>query len=126
MTLNEIKAILPIKTTGVSSKIIFITKFLKMIGADNDEYIEVTLRPFKNKIASCDETEEDEERTGGQRMTTIEVSKTAEILLKRIVGSRLGSGSGSGLHLMCDCMIEHLIHEEARRLGVTDDDLREA
>ena len=63
MTLNEIKAILPIKTTGVSSKIIFITKFLKMIGADNDEYIEVTLRPFKNKIASCDETKEDEERT---------------------------------------------------------------
>ena len=36
MTLNEIKAILPIKTTGVSSKIIFITKFLKMIGAEND------------------------------------------------------------------------------------------
>ena len=65
MTLNEIKAILPIKTTGVSSKIIFITKFLKMIGADNDEYIEVTLRPFKNKIASCDETKEDEERTEG-------------------------------------------------------------
>ena len=63
MTLNEIKAILPIKTTGVSSKIIFITKFLKMIGAENDEYIEVTLRPFKNKIASCNETEEDEERT---------------------------------------------------------------
>ena len=63
MTLNEIKAILPIKTTGVSSKIIFITKFLKMIGAENDEYIEVTLRPFKNKIADCDEAEEDEERT---------------------------------------------------------------
>ena len=63
MTLNEIKAILPIKTTGVSSKIIFITKFLKMIGAENDEYIEVTLRPFKNKIAACDETEEDEEMT---------------------------------------------------------------
>ena len=63
MTLNEIKAILPIKTTGVSSKIIFITKFLKMIGAENDEYIEVTLRPFKNKIASCDEAEKDEERT---------------------------------------------------------------
>ena len=62
MTLNEIKAILPIKTTGVSSKIIFITKFLKMIGAENDEYIEVTLRPFKNKIAACDEAEEDEER----------------------------------------------------------------
>ena len=53
----------------------------------------------------------------------IELSKTAEILLKRIVESRLGSGSGSGLHLMCDCMIEHLIHEEARRLKVTDQDL---
>lgn len=60
MVLNEITAIMPIKTTGVSSKIIFITKFLKMIGAENDEYIEVTLRPFKNKIAAC---EEDEERT---------------------------------------------------------------
>ena len=58
MVLNEIKAILPIKTTGVSSKIIFITKALKMIGAENDEYIEVTLRPFKNKIAACDEDEE--------------------------------------------------------------------
>ena len=56
-------------------------------------------------------------------MTTIELSKTAEILLKRIVESRLGSGSGSGLSLMFDCMEEHLIHEEARRLGVTDQDL---
>ena len=56
-------------------------------------------------------------------MTTVELSKTAETLLKRIVESRLGSGSGSGLHLMCDCMIEHLIHEEARRLGITDQDL---
>ena len=63
MTLNEITAITPIKTTGISSKIIFITKFLKMIGAENDEYIEVTLRPFKSKIAACEETEEDEERT---------------------------------------------------------------
>lgn len=63
MALNEITAIMPIKTTGISSKIIFITKFLKMIGAENDEYIEVTLRPFKNKIAACDEAEEDEERT---------------------------------------------------------------
>lgn len=61
MTLNEITAIMPIKTTGVSSKIIFITKFLKMIGAENDEYIEVTLRPFKNKIPTI-EIEEDEER----------------------------------------------------------------
>ena len=80
MTLSEITAIMPIKTTGVSSKIIFITKFLKMIGAENDEYIEVTLRPFKNKtpeeqasllatkcndevIARNAETEEGEERT---------------------------------------------------------------
>ena len=57
-------------------------------------------------------------------MTTIELSKTAEILLKRIVGSRLGSGWGSGLlSLMCECMVEHLIHEEARRRGITDQDL---
>ena len=56
-------------------------------------------------------------------MTTIELSETAEILLKRIVESRLGSGSGSGLYLMCECMVEHLIVEEARRLRVTDQDL---
>ena len=59
-------------------------------------------------------------------MTTIELSRTAETLLKRIVESRLGSGSGSGLSLMCECMIEHLIHEEARRRGITDEDLKEA
>ena len=53
----------------------------------------------------------------------IQLSETAETLLKRIGGSRLGSGSGSGLSLMCECMVEHLIHEEARRLGVTDQDL---
>ena len=53
-------------------------------------------------------------------MTAIELSKTAETLLKRIVESRLGSGSGSGLHLMYECMVEHLIHEEARRLNITD------
>ena len=63
MALNEITAIMPIKTTGISSKIIFITKALKMIDATDDEYIEVKLRPLKNKIASCDETEEDETRT---------------------------------------------------------------
>ena len=51
----------------------------------------------------------------------IEVSEPAEILLKRIVESRLGSGSGTGLRLMCDCMVEHLIHEEARRLNVIED-----
>ena len=54
-------------------------------------------------------------------MTSIELSETAEILLKRIVESRLGSGSGLGLHLMYECMVEHLIHEEARRLNVIED-----
>ena len=54
-------------------------------------------------------------------MTTIELSKTAEILLKRIVESRLGSGAGLGLSLMCECMVEHLIWEEARRLNVIED-----
>ena len=54
-------------------------------------------------------------------MTTIELSKTAEILLKRIVESRLGSGSGLGLSLMCECMVGQLIHEEARRLNVIED-----
>ena len=53
------------------------------------------------------------------------LSETAEILLKRIVGSRLGSGAGSGLSLMCECMVEHLIHEEARRLGVTEKEVVE-
>ena len=53
----------------------------------------------------------------------VQLSETAEILLKRIVESRLGSGSGLGLSLMCDCMVEHLISEEARRLRVTDQDL---
>ena len=56
-------------------------------------------------------------------MTTIELSKTAEILLKRIVESRLGSGSGMGSHLMCECMVEHLIYEEARRRKLTGQDL---
>lgn len=54
-------------------------------------------------------------------MTTIELSENAEILLKRIVESRLGSGSGLGLFLMYECMVEHLIHEEARRLNVIED-----
>ena len=56
-------------------------------------------------------------------MMTIQLSETAETLLKRIVESRLGSGSGTGLYLMCDCMIEHLIWEEARRLNVADKEL---
>ena len=54
-------------------------------------------------------------------MTSIELSETAEILLKRIVESRFGSVSGSGLSFLCDCTIEHLIHEEARRLNVIED-----
>ena len=54
-----------------------------------------------------------------ERMT-IQLSETAEDLLKRIVESRLGFGAKSGLHLVCECMIEHLIHEEARRLNVID------
>ena len=53
----------------------------------------------------------------------IQLSETAETLLKRIVESRLGSGSGLGLRLMYECMVEHLIDEEARRLKVTDQDL---
>lgn len=61
MALNEITAIMPIKTTGVSSKIIFITKALKMIDATDDEYIEVTLRPYKKKSVTA-EVEEDEEK----------------------------------------------------------------
>ena len=61
MALDEITAIVPIKTTGISSKIIFITKALKMIDATDDEYIEVTLRPFKSKSPTV-EIEEDEER----------------------------------------------------------------
>ena len=62
MALNEITAIMPIKTTGISSKIIFITKALKMIDATDDEYIEVTLRPYKKKSVTV-EIDEDEERT---------------------------------------------------------------
>ena len=49
MIMDSITAILPIKTTGVSSKIIFVTKFLKMIGAESDEYVRVTIEPFKSK-----------------------------------------------------------------------------
>lgn len=60
MVLNEITAIMPIKTTGISSKIIFVTKALKMIDATDDEYIEVTLRPYKKKSMTV---EFDEERT---------------------------------------------------------------
>ena len=63
--------------------------------------------------------------TTTERMN-IQLSETAEILLKRIVESRLGFGARSGLDLVCECMIEHLIHEEARRLGITDEDMKEA
>ena len=53
----------------------------------------------------------------------IQLSETAEILLKKIVEARLGFGAKSGLHLVCECMIEHLIHEEARRLNLTAEEL---
>ena len=53
---------------------------------------------------------------------TIKLSRTAEDLLKRIVESRFGEGSGSSMFLN-DSMVEHLIHEEARRLNVTDQDI---
>ena len=55
----------------------------------------------------------------------IQLSETAEILLKRIVGSRFGSRSELGLYLMCDCMVEHLIQEEACRLKVMDENMKE-
>lgn len=61
MALNEITAIMPIKTTGISSKIIFITKALKMIDATDDEYIEVRLIPCKKKSVTA-EVNEDEEK----------------------------------------------------------------
>ena len=51
-------------------------------------------------------------------MMTIQLSETAEILLKRIMDSRFGLGPKS--FMMYDSMIEHLIHEEARRLKVID------
>ena len=55
-------------------------------------------------------------------MTTVELSETAERLLKRIVDSRFGLGSGSSMFLI-DSMVEHLIIEEARKLKVTDQDV---
>ena len=54
-------------------------------------------------------------------MMTIQLSKTSEILLKRILDSRFGLGPKS--FMMYDSMIEHLIWEEARRLNVIDQDL---
>ena len=54
-------------------------------------------------------------------MTAIELSKTAEDLLKRIVESRFGPGAKS--YMMYDSMVEHLIWEEARRLNVADKEL---
>ena len=56
--------------------------------------------------------------TTTERMN-IQLSETAEKLLKRIVESRFGEGSGLSMFLN-DSMIEHLIWEEARRLKVTD------
>lgn len=55
----------------------------------------------------------------------IQLSETAEILLKRIVESRFGEGSGSSMFLN-DSMVEHLIHDEARRLNVLKNEDPEA
>ena len=52
---------------------------------------------------------------------TIQLSETAEILLKRIMDSMFGLGPKSSM--MYDSIIEHLIWEEARRLKVTDQEL---
>ena len=57
-----------------------------------------------------------------ERMT-IQLSETAEILLTKIVESRFGVGARSSI--LYDSTIEHLIHEEARRLKVTDEDMKE-
>ena len=54
----------------------------------------------------------------------IQLSKTAEKLLKRILNSRSGLGPRS--FMIYDSMVEQLIFEEARRLKVTDEDLKEA
>ena len=56
--------------------------------------------------------------TTTERMN-IQLSEIADTLLKRIVESRFGEGSGSSMFLN-DSTVEHLIHEEARRLKVTD------
>lgn len=55
-----------------------------------------------------------------ERMT-FQLSETAKDLLKRIVESRFGVGAKSSI--LYDSTIEHLIHEEARKLKVTDQDL---
>ena len=52
-------------------------------------------------------------------MTAVELSENAEKLLKRIVDSKFGLGSGSSMFLI-DSMVEHLIIEEARKLKVID------
>lgn len=57
-------------------------------------------------------------------MITIELSETAEKLLKRIVESRFGPGTGSFMFLI-DSMIKHLIREEAHRRGITDLEAKE-
>lgn len=65
------------------------------------------------------------ESTANDKATcvTIELSETAKDLLERIVESRFGVGAKSSI--LYDSTIEHLIHEEARKLKVTDQDLEE-
>ena len=53
----------------------------------------------------------------------IQLSKTAEILLRRILNSRSGVGPKS--FMMYDSMVEHLIIKEARRRKLTDEDMKE-
>lgn len=57
-----------------------------------------------------------------ERMT-FQLSETAKDLLKRIVESRFGVGAKSSI--LYDSTIEHLIHEEARRRGITDLEAKE-
>ena len=54
-------------------------------------------------------------------MTTIELSDDAETLLQRILDKRFFPGIK--FRWVRESMIEHLIHEEARKLKVTDEDI---
>lgn len=56
-------------------------------------------------------------------MTTIELSETAETLLKRIVDKTFLPGIN--FRKVHESIVEYLIIEEARRLGVTDEDVME-
>ena len=56
-------------------------------------------------------------------MMTIQLSKTAETLLQRILDKEFHPGiKFQAVH---ESVVEHLIWEEARRLKVTDEDMKE-